>query len=303
MITHNHRAMAGLTATVALIAGVAAGLGVFARGDGSYETVTSVRGVTYEMATTGVYAFNAQRLVAEGVGWDVFSLVVAAPVMLLAAVAVAGGSFRGRLFAVGMFAYFFYQYLEYAMTWAFGPLFPIFILAFAGSLAGMVWVGASVVQQGAADRFAEGFPGKAFAVLSTLLSALLVLMWSQRIATGLAGDVEGAGLYGETTMVVQALDLGLVVPTAVFIAVIAWQGTVLGRVLASAFVVMSIAMAAAIVAMLLSAGLVVGTFELPPIGIFAIYLMAMLALALRMYRSPVSATTPTEEEALGWQAR
>ena len=303
MITQNHRAMAGLAAAVALLAGVAAGFGVFARGDGSYETVTSVRGVTYEIATTGVYAFNAQRLVAEGVGWDVFGLVIAVPVMVLVAAAVARGSFRGRLFALGMFAYFLYQYLEYAMTWAFGPLFPIFIVAFAGSLAGLVWVGASCLQEATADHFAEGFPGRAFAVVSLSLSALLVVMWTQRIATGLAGDLEGAGLYGETTMVVQALDLGLVVPTGLFIAVAVWRHTVLGRVLASAFVVMSIAMAAAIVAMLLSAGVVSGPFELPPIGIFAIYLVAMGVLAIRMYRSPVIATTAPGRRDLGWQAR
>jgi hypothetical protein len=242
-------------------------------------------------------------LVAEGVGWDVFGLFVAVPAMLVAAVSVARGSYRGRLFALGMSGYFFYQYLEYAMTWAFGPLFPIFIVAFAGSLAGLVWAAASVLRNATADRFVDGFPGRAFAAVSLLLSTLLVVMWSQRIATGLSGDVEGAGLYGETTMVVQALDLGIVVPLAVFIAVLAWRRTTVGRVLASAFVVMSIAMAAAIVAMLLSAGIVVGTFELAPIAIFATYMVVLAVLAFRMYRAPNTMATRSGKGALGWQAR
>ena len=83
----------------------------------------------------------------------------------------------------------------------------VFIAAFACSLAGMVWVGASVIQEATAERFADGFPGRAFAIVSTSLSALLVVMWTQRIATGLAGDLESAGLYGETTMVVPRLTI------------------------------------------------------------------------------------------------
>ncbi|HET9083745.1 MAG TPA: hypothetical protein VFN41_05020 [Candidatus Limnocylindrales bacterium] len=144
MIVQNHRAMAVFAVVVALMAALAAAVGVFARGDGSYEVVTSVRGVTYAMATSGVYAYNALRVVSEGVGWDVFTLFVAVPTLLAAATFVARGSFRGRLLASGLLGYFFYQYLEYAMTWAFGPLFPLFILIFGASLIGLVWFGASM---------------------------------------------------------------------------------------------------------------------------------------------------------------
>ena len=189
MILHNHRAMAAFAVMVALLAAVAAGLGVFARGDGSYETVTSVRGVTYAMTTDGVYAYNAQRVVSEGVGWDIFTLFVAVPVMLAAAPFVAGGSFRGRLFALGLFGYFFYQYLEYAMTWAFGPLFPLFVLIFGSSLIALIWFGASVARDGIADRFGADFPGRPFAVISVVMAILLVVMWTARIAAGLSGDL------------------------------------------------------------------------------------------------------------------
>ena len=228
MITQNDRAMGAYAAIVASVAAVAAGFGVFARGDGAYQTVTSVRGVTYDMATTGVYAFNAERIVAEGVGWDVFTLFVAVPAMFIAAVAVARGSFRARLFVLGLFGYFLYQYLEYAMTWAFGPLFPMFILIFGASVVGLVWLGASVAGDRIADGFGEHFPGRPFAVVSILMAVLFVVMWTGRIAAGLAGDLETAGLHGETTLVVQALDLGAVVPTALLISALAWRRTAVG---------------------------------------------------------------------------
>jgi hypothetical protein len=303
MIAHNHRAMAAFAVVVALLAAVTAGLGVFARGDGSYETVTSVRGVTYAMTTDGVYAYNAQRVVSEGVGWDIFTLFVAVPVMLAAAGIVAGGSFRGRLFALGLFGYFFYQYLEYAMTWAFGPLFPMFILIFGASFVGLVWLGASVAGDRIADGFGEDFPGRPFAVVSVLMAVLLVVMWTGRIAAGLAGDLETAGLHGETTLVVQALDLGAVVPTALLISALAWRRTAIGYVLASVYVVTSIAMSAAIVAMLLSAGIVEGSFELPPILIFGAFLAVLLGLAVRMYRPTSPETFAVSEGGLRWLSK
>ena len=88
-----------LSLVVAILAGTAAAVGVFFRGDGSVETVVSPRGERYEMIVSGVYRYNAQRVVAEGIGWDIFTL-----------------------FAVGVLAYLFYQYLMYSVTWAFGPL-------------------------------------------------------------------------------------------------------------------------------------------------------------------------------------
>jgi hypothetical protein len=300
MIVQNHRAMAAFAVVVALLAAAAAAVGVFARGDGSYETVTSVRGVTYAMATSGVYAYNAQRVVSEGVGWDVFTLFVAVPAMVASAAFVVRGSFRGRLLALGLFGYFFYQYLEYAMTWAFGPLFPLFILIFAAGLAGLGWFGVSIARDGIADRFGDDFPGRPFAIVSVSMAALLAVMWSGRIAAGLDGDLEAAGLQGETTLVVQALDLGLVVPIALFIAALAWRRTAAGQVLASIYVVTSVAMSAAIVAMLISAGIVEGAFELPPILIFGAYLAATLVLAVRMYRPISTETSRAPEGGLRW---
>lgn len=277
-------AMAAYAAMVAVVAGVTAALGVFARGDGTFETVTSVRGITYEMATSGVYAYNSQQVVAEGVGWDVFTLLVATPAMLVATLFVARGSFRGRLFALGMFGYFLYQYLEYAMTWALGPLFPLFIVLFAASLAGVVWFATNVAREGVVGRFASGFPRRAFAALNIAMASLLTLMWTQRIAQALGGDLAGAAFYGETTMVVQALDLGLVVPTALFVAYLVLRRSEAGYAMAAAYGVTAVAMSSAIIAMLVSASIVAGEAQVPPIIIFGVFAFLSAIVLLRIYR-------------------
>jgi hypothetical protein len=182
-----------------------------------------------------------------------------------------------------MLGYFAYMYLEYAVTWAFGPLFPFFIAIYAASLLGIFWISASLVAEGIGNRFDERFPARPWAVLSVGMSVLLTLLWAGRIATGLA--VESPVLHGETTMTVQALDLGLVVPASVLIAMLAWRRHPVGRVAAAAFVVTFIATCAAIAAMLVSAWIVTGVLELPPIVVFGLAAAAAAAIGLRMYRS------------------
>jgi hypothetical protein len=276
--------MAAVCGWVAVLAVLAAGVGVFARGDGSTTLVTSARGVTYEMATTGVYAYNAQRLVAEGVGWDVFTLLVAAPALLMAAWFVARGSFRGRLFALGLLGYFGYAYLEYAVSWAFGPLFLLFVVIYASSLLGILWIGVSVVRDDLELRFGDPFPRRSYAALNVTMSGLLVVMWLARIVAGLRGDLAAAGLAGETTLTVQALDLGLMVPISLLGAFLVWRGSAIGRALATAWSVTFVAMAAAIVSMLISAALVEGQLEIVPVAIFGLFAVVAAWIGLRIYR-------------------
>jgi hypothetical protein len=277
--------MSGISLAVALLGAVAAALGVFARGDGAFAAVTSARGEAYEMATTGVYAWSAKQLVAEGVGWDVFTLAVAVPALLVAAWLVARGSFRGRLAAIGILGYFVYQYLEYTLTWAFGPLFLLHIAIYGTSMIGIILIATSLFHDRAQAHVDRGFPSRGWAVLSVAMAAMLALMWLRRIVSGLSGDPTLGALDGETTMVVQALDLGLVLPALVLSGLVAWRRSTVGSIFASVLSVSFTAMAAAIACMLVSAGIVNGTLEIAPLTIFAMAAAAAGILAIRMYRS------------------
>ena len=285
--------LAALAAAVALLAGVAAALGVFARGDGAFVTVTSARGEVYEMATTGVYANNALQVVAEGVGWDVFTLVVAAPALLLAAIGVWRGSSRAALLATGLLGYILYNHLEYAVTWAFGPLFPLFVILFAASMAGLIGFGALLAAEGIGHRFSERFPRRSWAALSIGMSVLLTVMWAGRIVDALASGASPQ-LHGETTMTVQALDLGLVVPISLIIAGAALRRHPAGLAAAASFSVTFVAMAAAIAAMMVSSWIVTGVPAIEPIVIFGVACLLGIGVSTRMLRSFVPATRTRE---------
>jgi hypothetical protein len=268
---------------VAIGAAIAGAAGILTRGGDAFVTITSPRGETYEMATTGVYAFNARRVVAEGIGWDVVTLLVLVPTMLLALPYVARGSYRGGLFAIGLLGYFFYQYLEYAVTWAFGPLFLLWVTIYGGSLIGIAWIAASLVgTRDATDGFGHPFPRLGWAALNLFMSGLLALMWLQRIAIASRG--EPGLLLGETTLTIQALDLGIVVPISLATALLLLRRSPLGYPLAAAFGVTYAGMSIAITGMLLSAWQVEGTFEIVPIVIFSVASITAMWLLVRTFR-------------------
>lgn len=287
-----YRAMAALCLAIALLAGTAAGLGVFGRGDGEMKSAVSIRGERFDYTVSGVYAYNAEGVVAEGVGWDAVTLFLAVPALLLTLRGLTAGSLRARLFTVGLLGYFFYQYLMYAMYWAFGPLFPLFIMLYASSAAAIVWIVSTIDVESLPEAFSERFPRRSMAVSSLLVALLLVGMWSQRIAGALSGEIDGV-LLGTTTLAVQALDLGILVPIAVLTAVLLLRSRPWGYLLAAGLAVKGVTMAAAICAMLVVAALVEGSLEAGSFAIFALIAIAFGILAFKMFRSVRSGDEPT----------
>jgi hypothetical protein len=219
------RAMAGSLGLLGLAVGVVSAIGVLARGDGATDVVVSVRGEVYDLVTSGVYANNPERLVAEGIGWDLVTLLLVVPAVLVTSWFVARGSLRARLAAVGLLGYILYQYLMYAMAWAVGPLLPAFIVILAVSLVGIGWVASSIDLGLLAAHVTDRFPRRGVVTFAAVIGVLLVGMWVPRLAAVLGGDLDGT-LLGQTTLVVQALDLGLIVPLAVVTAVLVHRSVV-----------------------------------------------------------------------------
>jgi hypothetical protein len=284
MNTNRRIELVALCLVVAILAGAAATVGVFFRGDGSVENVVSPRGERYQMIVSGVYRYNAQRVVAEGIGWDVFTLFAAVPALLLCLIWLARGTLRARLFALGVLAYLFYQYLMYSVAWAFGPLFLLFVAIFALSLVAIVRIAATINMEELDSRTGPRFPALGMGIFSLAMAALLIIMWMARIVAAMNGKIDGV-LLGQTTLVVQALDLGLVVPLAVFTGVTALRRRRIGYLLSSVVAIKGAAMAAAICAMLIAAWIVEGALEIVPFVIFAAAAAAALWLAFRVYRS------------------
>jgi len=288
--------MVGLVGLAGTLAAIASGAGLLLRGDLATRSFTTVRGDVVETLVGGIYRFNGESVAAEGIGWDAVTLFAVIPALALTLPALRAGSTRALLFAMGVLTYLLYQYAEYAMFLAFGPLYPVYVAIAALSVSGLALLGADIDLRALAAGVGEGFPRRGITGFGVFMAVLLTGMWLPLVASSVAAE-QVRELNGATTLVVQAFDLGFLVPLGIFVAVSAWRRLPIGYVLGAIIVVKGMAMGAGIAAMLVVEAAVTGTVQAIPIALFAAISLASAALAVRVYGSigalPHVAGTPT----------
>jgi hypothetical protein len=278
------RTVALLGSVAAVLAGIASAAGVLLRGDLQTTEFVSVRGEVVPIVTEGIYRFNAEGIVAEGIGWDLVTLLVVVPATLVALALVWRGSLRAVLVAAGLLAYLCYQSAQYAVYWALGPLYPIYIatLAFSVSALGLLVYGLEVGALRA--RVERPFPRRSVVAYSVAVVIVLAGLWLPVVLSTWGRTVVDQ-LQGASTLVVPVFDLGLLVPLAVFTGAAVWRVLPVGYLLASLLLVKGASMALAIASMLLVEANITGELALPPLVVFAVLALISLALGARALRS------------------
>jgi hypothetical protein len=294
--THDRRTspwIVGLVGLIATLAGAAAAAGVFFRGDLATRPFTTMRGDLVDVLIGGVYRYNGKSIAAEGIGWDAVTLILVVPAAFVALPFLRRGSVRATLFVTGILAYFIYQYFEYAMALAYGPLFALYVAIGAISLTALAVLlgGLDLAEIGA--RVSDRFPRRPMIGFGAFMAVLLGGMWLPLIATTFDA-AQVPQLNGGTTLVVQAFDLGLLVPLGLLTAATVYRRLPIGYVLSAIVVVKGMAMGAGIAAMLVVEWSATGVSQLPPIVVFAAIAVVSGVLATRVFRSigPASSITP-----------
>jgi hypothetical protein len=290
----------GLVGLTGILAAIASAAGILLRGDLETRVFTTLRGDAVEYLTDGAYRFNGINMASEGIGWDLVTLLVVVPALALTLPSLLRGTLRGTLLAAGFLVYFLYQYAEYAVGLAYGPLFPVYVGIIALSVSGLALLLSRVDIAALPERFGPHFPRKAMVAFGLYMAILLGGMWVPLIA-GTLTSTSVPQLYGGTTLVVQAFDLGVLVPLGLFTAVTVYRRLPVGYLLSAVVIVKGASIALGIVAMLVVEWLTTGEPQLPPIIIFGLTSIAGLAIAVRMYRAidtrPTAAIRPTASAA------
>ena len=123
-----------LVPMIAILAAIAAGVGLCsASGDGPYQ-FTTLRGETIEIYGKGLYQYDTPLIAVGYKTGDAFTLIVAIPVLLVSLWMYQRGSLRGKVLLTGMLLFFLYNYGSLALGAAYNNLFLVYTLIFAASL-------------------------------------------------------------------------------------------------------------------------------------------------------------------------
>lgn len=272
-----------LAGLIALLGAIASAAGVFGQGAGNPVLFTTLRGQPVELQGHGLYQYDSVSGAAQQIGSDVVTLFIGVPVLLFSIWLAARGSLRGRLLLSGTLGYFLYTYASVAFLLAYNPLFLLYVALFSLSLFALI-ISLTTLDLKELPAHFSGIHSRWWvASFLFLVGAFLIISWVGRLILPplLKGEAPAA-LESYTTLVIQVLDLGVIVPVAFLTGVLWLKRRALGYLLVPVVLVKAVMLSAAITAMIIvqaisGVAMVVADFVMfPIIGLISVGMMVLV---------------------------
>jgi len=210
---------------------VAAGAGLWP-GDGQPYPLTNFRGEQVTINARGLYYWDTVSTAAQAQANDLVTLVLGLPLLAVSFYLTLRGSLRGRLLLTGTLAFILYTYITMWVGAAYNKLFLVYVALFSLSLFAFILSMMSFDLKTLPAHFSEKLPRRGIAALLFFTAAFLSLAWLGRIAPTIFEDTIPA-LDNTTSMFIQAMDLGIIIPLCVLSGVLLLRRSPWGYLLAS----------------------------------------------------------------------
>jgi len=273
------------TVLIVLLSLAASLAGALSYGHDRYRTVTTARGETVEVQDAGVYQYSLRTLVTGGTPWDFVRLFVGIPVFVASFVLYLRGSLRGAVVFIGSLASFLYQYLLWTFDWAYNAYFLVYVGVFALSLCTLGLVLAGIDLSRVRAEMSDRFPVVTAASFSFAVGGLLLFKCLGEIVPSIGTRAMPATATGYYTMVDQALDLGLLVPLFILVGILLLKRDTFGYLLSASTLILAMTVGLSVVASELMLGLSTGHMNTAGLGVFTFFLIAALALLVKVLAS------------------
>jgi hypothetical protein len=231
-----------------LLSSFAAGMGFLDQTPGEPFEFTSHRGEMVMINGRGLYFYDTVSMVAQQQANDFILLAVGLPLLAISTALAFRGSLRGHLLLTGMLGFFLYTFMSMAMLTSYNDLFLVYVALFSLSLFAFILSMMAFDLENLPHHFSEKLPRGWIAGLLFLVGGFLLLAWLGRIGQPLMQN-ETPALENTTTLVIQAMDLGLVVPLCFLGGVLLLRRSPWGYLLASVALLKGVTMGLAVSAM------------------------------------------------------
>ena len=252
-------------------------------GEGMPYGLTNFRGEEITINARGLYYWDTVSSAAQMQANDLVMLVLGLPLLAISFWLTLRGSLRGRLLLTGTLGFILYTYITMCFGAAYNKFFLVYVALFSLSLYAFVLSMMSFDLKTLPDHFSEKLPRKWIAGLFFFAAAFLTLAWLGRIAPTIFGN-QIPMLENVTSMFIQAMDLGIIVPMCLLAGVLLLRREAWGYLLASVALLKFLTMGVAVSLMGLNmarVGVAVSAVELVIFPIIALLNLVMVALLLK----------------------
>lgn len=292
-----------LVLCISVLAVLATGAGIFTRqGPGSWE-YTSIRGETVTIWGKGLYQHMSAEVAPQGIAQDWVTLLLGVPLLLLSLHLARKHSLTGRFLLAGSLGYFLVTYLFYTVMGMYNALFLVYVLLLACSFFAFAAVLLSFDLEQLPHFFGRRTPVKAAAGFLIFVATAIALLWLSIVVPPLLdGSIIPAQTEHYTTLVVQGLDLGLLLPLAVVSGLLFWRKKTLGYLLCPVYYIFLSLLMTALTAKVIAMALL-GYAVVPVIFIIPSFNLLTIAGSIFLLRGlhlpiPTSGAPETAKKAL-----
>jgi hypothetical protein len=230
----------------------------------------------------GLYTNDTKSGAAQEQGNDLVTLVLCVPLLLVSMYYAAKGLLRGRLIWTGTVFFFLYTYASMSFLTAYNQLFLAYVAIFSLSLYAFAYSVLTLDVNQIKQSLAHA-PVKVTAAFMYFICIAVGLMWLAMIVPSLLKGERPAALETYTTLVIQALDLGVIVPLAAITGTLLLKREAWGYTLASLVLIKGLTLGTGILSMVLFMALNGVEVVIPQVIMFIVLTVCALALSIVFY--------------------
>lgn len=259
-------------------------IGIFTKGGPGTYSYESIRGQMVPIYGKGIYQHMSADVAIQGIAQDFVTLFVAMPLLLFALVYARKGSLRARFVLAGTFFYFLVTFLFYTTMGMYNSLFLVYVALLGLSFFGLSITLLSFDVQQLPEVFVSEAPARfvgGFLIFNVIAIALL---WLGVIVPPLLdGTIYPAVVQHYTTLIVQGLDLGLLLPIGFVAGWLLLRKRPLGYLMGTTYIIFLAILMTALTAKLIAMGLA-GVNIIPAVFIIPAFNLIAIAGAFAILR-------------------
>lgn len=276
-----------LVGFIIILSGFASLTGILSSGGpGSFE-FGSIRGETVQIYGEGLYRHMSADVAPQGIAQDYVTFFIGIPLLLLSLFYARNGSLKGRFILAGTLGYFLVTYLFYLVMAMYSELFLIYTALLGTTFFAFILTLFSFDVNKLPTALDESAPVKTAGSFLILNAIMIALLWLGIVLPPLLdGSIIPTEAEHYTTLIVQGLDLGLLLPLAVVSGILFIQKKPMGYLATPIYLVflsiLMLALVAKIIAMgLLGQNIIPVVFIIPAIALISITLATFVLRSIK----------------------
>lgn len=262
---------------------IASAYGIFSSQGLGHRKFVSIFGQTITLYGKGLYKHDSVSMAVQAIAQDYVTLFLGIPLLIVSLYFSQKSLIKGKLLLTGTLGYFLYTYTSYSFLSMYNPMFLIYVLLMSASFFSFTMSMMSFDSNKFQSYFKETLPVKFIGGFLLAVSIIFALMWLGKIVPSLFNDLPPDGIEHYTTLVIQAMDLGFVIPVSILAGILLMKKTAFGYLLTSIVIIKDITLVTALTMMaILQIIMGIHVSLAVPIIVFLINILIIYCLVLIM---------------------